>query len=489
MAKPKKGISNFYLIAIFLILAEIVILGYTSYISHSFWYDEAYTIALIKYSFEDIWKITAIDVHPPLYYYMLKAFCKLFVDIRLSMRIFSGLGIIACFLLGAFPIKRLLGEKTALTFMLLLIIMPVTQYLGSEIRMYSWAMFFVLGCAVFAYKVYLRRIFINYILMALFAIGAAYTHYYALVSVGIIYILLSIAILQQKRNIVRLILFGLIVLLAYSPWIPAFISQIQSVQRNFWIETPVPKDYLLFLYYFFSPKEPSHPYTVFNLLVMATALSVMLLLIAAGVFFVTRLPKTKRLATAHAFVFVYILVFVVTLGITYLIKPISVPRYTSCMLGPLLLGVAVYCTELWKHKQKILVSASFIWLALLSAARFVSEAQYNKIQDRELIEISEFLDRGTREPKTMISSLQSYPELAKLSVLMPNRNYYLHSPADETDYRPFEITTIDSIPDNTESYFRIQSINDSTAVSDKYTVSDELILKDKSIQLLTKKHR
>lgn len=217
MIKRKHNIPYFYVIGIFLILIQSFVSLYNSYLFHAFWYDEAYTIALIKYPMEDIGTITSTDVHPPMYYYMLKIFCGIFGESIFEMRIFSGLGIIASLLLALFTIRRLLGEKTALAFMVLLVIMPVSQYLATEIRMYSWAMFFVLGCSIFAYKVYLRRVFINYIFMMLFAIGAIYTHYYALVSVGVIYLLLCIALLHKGRNIVRLTLFGLIILLVYSP--------------------------------------------------------------------------------------------------------------------------------------------------------------------------------------------------------------------------------------------------------------------------------
>lgn len=484
MVKHKRSTPYFYAIGILLILIQFFISVYNASLLHSFWYDEAYTIALVKYQFEDIWKITSTDVHPPLYYYILKGFIGIFGDSRLFMRIFSELGIVSCLLLGLFPIKRLLGEKTALVFMLLLTILPITQYLSTEIRMYSWAMFFVLGCSVFAYKVYLRKVFINYILMMLFAIGAIYTHYYALVSVGIIYILLSIALLQKGRNIVRLILFGLIILIVYSPWIPIFIGQIQNVRHNFWVETPMPKDYLLFLYYFFSPKEPSHPYTIFNLPAMAVALSIMLVLIGIGVFYVLKLPKDKRLATAHAFVLVYIITVLVTLSITYMVKPISVPRYTSCMLGPLALGIAIYCTELWKHKRRVLIVTSFGLLTVLSVARLFSEAEYNKIQDRELNELSQFLHRGSRETRIMISNFDSYPELAKLSVLIPDRDYYLYSPGDDTSYKPFEIMVIDSIPNNLESFFLIQAPNDSLKISNKLIIIDKLEGKERTIKLI-----
>ncbi|SHG22156.1 glycosyltransferase family 39 protein [Dysgonomonas macrotermitis] len=484
MEKENQSIARFYIPAVLLILIGAFVSVYNASITHSFWYDEAYSIALIKYSFSDIWLITASDVHPPLYYYMLKIFSGIFGGSIFDLRIFSGLGIIATLLIGIFPLKRLFGERTALMFMILVLIMPVTQYLATEIRMYSWALFFVLGCSVFAYRVYLKKVFTNYIFMALFAIAAAYTHYYALVSVGFIYILLVIALLRKGRNVVRLILFSLIVLLAYSPWIPAFISQIQSVQHHFWIKIPTAKEFLLFLYYFFSPKEPSHPYTIFTLPVMSVALSIMFVLIFAGSIYVWRLPRDKRLSAGDGFVLVYVATLLITFLITYLVKPISTPRYTTCMLGPLLLGIAIYCGELWKSKGKYLVIVSFCFLTLLSVTRLISETKYNEDQDRELSEISRFFHRGSREPKTIISYIEAYPELAKLSLILPDREYLLCSPADETNYRPFAIKTIDSI-ESFDSFFLVTP-DTIPEMGGNYRVTDKLVLSKKTILLLQK---
>ena len=36
------------------------------------WVDESYSIAMVKHSFSEIWEITALDNHPPLYYWYLK---------------------------------------------------------------------------------------------------------------------------------------------------------------------------------------------------------------------------------------------------------------------------------------------------------------------------------------------------------------------------------------------------------------------------------
>lgn len=49
------------------------IIGYLLLIGgKDIWYDEAYTFGLIRHSYREICFITAADVHPPLYYILLK---------------------------------------------------------------------------------------------------------------------------------------------------------------------------------------------------------------------------------------------------------------------------------------------------------------------------------------------------------------------------------------------------------------------------------
>lgn len=55
----------------------------------SIWADEAYTFAMIEHSFSEIWSITAADVHPPLYYFLLKIFSNIFGYSFLATRTFS----------------------------------------------------------------------------------------------------------------------------------------------------------------------------------------------------------------------------------------------------------------------------------------------------------------------------------------------------------------------------------------------------------------
>lgn len=58
------------------------------------WYDESYSVAMSLRSFTDIWRIGQTDVHPVLYYFMLKILNMIFGLNIVVYRLFSVLPIV-----------------------------------------------------------------------------------------------------------------------------------------------------------------------------------------------------------------------------------------------------------------------------------------------------------------------------------------------------------------------------------------------------------
>ena len=55
------------------ILAGFSVLALGNITRWSIWFDEAFSAYLIRYSYSEVAQFTATDVHPPLYYWLLKA--------------------------------------------------------------------------------------------------------------------------------------------------------------------------------------------------------------------------------------------------------------------------------------------------------------------------------------------------------------------------------------------------------------------------------
>jgi mannosyltransferase len=109
------------------------------------WFDEAFSSYLIQFSYADVARFTATDVHPPVYYWVLKAWTSLFgVDefgLRSMSILFAAATIVVTFVLT----RRLFGRKTALIALLFLILSPMLIRYSDEARMYTMAAFIVMS--------------------------------------------------------------------------------------------------------------------------------------------------------------------------------------------------------------------------------------------------------------------------------------------------------------------------------------------------------
>ena len=75
------------------------------------WFDEAYSVGLANKSFVDIWKIGGNDVHPVLYYWILKLFALILGNKIIIYRLLSVIAIAILGIIGFTHIRKDFGEK------------------------------------------------------------------------------------------------------------------------------------------------------------------------------------------------------------------------------------------------------------------------------------------------------------------------------------------------------------------------------------------
>ena len=116
-----------------------VVLTFLHIASSSIWFDEAFSAYLTRFNFFEIAKYTAYDVHPPLYYWILKLWAMLFGTSDVAFRSLSVLFGATAIVFGVLLVKRLFGRKPAAVSLLLLAISPMLIRYGQEARMYTMA--------------------------------------------------------------------------------------------------------------------------------------------------------------------------------------------------------------------------------------------------------------------------------------------------------------------------------------------------------------
>ena len=121
----------------------VLVLGTALMISGCFhgglWFDESYTVGMMRQSFGDMLRISVADVHPPFYYIALWLFTRVFGCSAVAMRLFSALCASALGVLGYTHVRRDFGRRTGLYFSLFLYLCGALLINASEIRMYTLA--------------------------------------------------------------------------------------------------------------------------------------------------------------------------------------------------------------------------------------------------------------------------------------------------------------------------------------------------------------
>ena len=204
----------------------------------SLWFDETYSVGIANHSLKDIWTIGGNDVHPVLYYWMLRIVCLMTGGSILAYRIFSALPIIILAILGLTHIKKDFGEKTGLFFSFITLFLPMSATYANQIRMYSWAILILTLFFIYAYRLYKKEEKLkNWLLFGLFSLSSIYIHYYGLMAAGITNVLLLIYFIKNKNKkaIRNIIILGVIQIVLYIPWLVYFIGQLEHVSKGFWI--------------------------------------------------------------------------------------------------------------------------------------------------------------------------------------------------------------------------------------------------------------
>lgn len=182
------------------------------------WFDETYTLGLINHNFIDLVKIGATDVHPLFYYIFAKFFTLFTGNSIISLRIFSILGMIVLSILGYTHIRKDFGEKTGIIYSFLSMFLPVMLLYSSEIRMYSWAGVFVTLTGIYAYRIVRKESNKkNWILFAIFSLLSAYTHYFAMMTIGIINLMLFAYTIKNKKYIKEFLITGISQIVLFIP--------------------------------------------------------------------------------------------------------------------------------------------------------------------------------------------------------------------------------------------------------------------------------
>ena len=206
-------------------------------------YDETYSMLLFGYPFKEMIRIIGFeDGHPPLYYIVYRLF-QLGGDIHniFALRVATQVVFVLTALLGVFPLKRLLGEKIALLFIVCVFFLPSSIWLATNIRMYPLALYVTTGSFIYAELILQSNKKTDWLFFALFSLACCYTHYFCNIVIALIWLSLATRLLIKKqwKKTGVLIGIGCLICLMYMPWIIfGYFVQFQNM-KTLWFPNEV----------------------------------------------------------------------------------------------------------------------------------------------------------------------------------------------------------------------------------------------------------
>ena len=146
------------------------------------WVDESFTKALVRHPFSEFFKLVADDFHPPLYFLGLKLFTGVVGLSDFTIRLFSVIGALGTLIIGYTVGQKVFGKGGALSYCLLLLALPMLAAFTHNARMYTWAAFATTGVFLYACLFLKTNKKGDLMLLGVFSLMAAYTHYYSLIA-------------------------------------------------------------------------------------------------------------------------------------------------------------------------------------------------------------------------------------------------------------------------------------------------------------------
>lgn len=203
--------------------------------NESFWLDEFMTVDMVNLPLAQMIPATMADVHPPLYYLIVKAFLAVFGSGHFVWRVASFAPMFLVVALAAFWLRPRFGTGPALVLLAFAFFGRESLVHMAEARMYQWLFLFVLvfGCAaceVLRSGARARRAW-----GVLFVSGlcTAYTQYFSLITVALLYLLLLAALALNKFPLRPWLLCVGLSAAAYLPWLIPLLRYLGNSVKNF----------------------------------------------------------------------------------------------------------------------------------------------------------------------------------------------------------------------------------------------------------------
>lgn len=320
------------------------------------WFDEAYSSYLVKGDMGQITKMTALDVHPPFYYWCLRAWTLIFGRSVIGMRslsvLFSVLAIICLYIL----LKRWTkNNKSALFLTSLFAACPFLIYYSGEMRMYSLSCLIIIFGTLILDVALEKNKKIYWLLYSLTISVALYTHYFVALGFAAHFIYLIFYFKKHGFN-KNLIWVYILAVIMYIPWIPILFNQVADVETGYWPYPVTPMTLIRFfsvsfVYFEGIESDPFH---------LVVTVIMILSLLAMALKNVDKMGESTKNKTFLIALMTFVPP-VILMGISIVGQSVYVERYITCAIALVWVLYGVFMLTM-KYTQPIRYCFSLLLL-------------------------------------------------------------------------------------------------------------------------------
>lgn len=207
----------------------------------SIWFDEAFSAYLLRYNALDIARYTATDVHPPLYYWLLKFWSMIFGESIIALRSLSMVFIVGAIVIAYFFVRKYFGRLAAGVTIGFMALSPMLIRYSEEARMYGLVVLIATAATAVMVEATFRPTRRKWIFYGVLVSLGMWAHYFSAI-VWLSHWVWRLVVRGRFKSTKQFFSKGWIIahLLAvalYLPWLPFMIQQMRTVQTNgFWIK-------------------------------------------------------------------------------------------------------------------------------------------------------------------------------------------------------------------------------------------------------------
>ena len=213
------------------LLTLLVLLAFAAFLrlhkidAQSLWYDEGNSARIAERSVPLIIAGAAGDIHPPLYYLLLKFWRVLFGEGEAALRSLSAVCGVFTVLLVQRTGRLISGERAAWAAGVLAAVSPV--YYGQEARMYALLALFAAMSMWALFHMFRAPRLMWMVLLAVATAGGLWTHYaYPFVMIAQGFGVLVRLRRSNVRSLVHYVIANVAALASFAPWVPTALAQI-----------------------------------------------------------------------------------------------------------------------------------------------------------------------------------------------------------------------------------------------------------------------